>query len=154
MTLGVQIRNQHRMRTVLQTAFHLASGDFTSFLTAASSDGVSLDHQPAGGPTASTLSRARFKLDFFLMLARQHQWRGWLAHSDSIFDSQHPQSDLRQQPGLHGVSQSESESGSKLKSQSHSDFHPKLDAPHQKFDRRRTSRIVSIGAFACIHLHC
>ena len=155
------------MRTVLQTAFHLVTGDFTSYLTAASRDGVSLDHQPAGGPGASTLSRARFKLDLFLMLTRQRQWRGWLAHShsdsDSISDSQHPQSGVHQQSGLRLsqsacqqpglLPQSQSESQSNLNLQSDSDSHPKFDASasYQKFDhRRRESRIVSIGAFACI----
>ena len=87
----MQIRSQHRLRTVLKTAFHLVTGDFTAYVTNASRDGVSLDHQPAGGPSATTLSRSRFKLDLFLMLTRQHQWRQWLmAHP------QHPQPNVLQ----------------------------------------------------------
>ena len=144
--LGMQIRSQHRLRSVLKTAFHLVTGDFTAYVTTASRDGVSLDHQPAGGPSATTLSRSRFKLDLFLMLTRQHQWRQWLMahpqhpqpnvlqHADSNPD---PDPDVSQQSGLqHPLPQSQSES--------QSDSYPKFGT------RRTSSRIVSIGAFACI----
>ena len=49
MALGVQLRSQRRLRTVLQTASHVASGDFSDFLAAVSGDGVSFDTMPRGG---------------------------------------------------------------------------------------------------------
>ena len=57
MALEVQLRSQRRLRTVLQTASHVASGDFSDFLAAVSGDGVSFDTMPRGGPGASTLAR-------------------------------------------------------------------------------------------------
>lgn len=96
MALGVQLRSQRRLRTVLQTASHVASGDFSDFLAAVSGDGVSFDTMPRGGPGASTLARARFKMDFFLMLARQHQWKIWCSESQS--QSSQPQPRLSQSP--------------------------------------------------------
>ena len=96
MALGVQLRSQRRLRTVLQTASHVASGELSDFLAAVSGDGVSFDTMPRGGPGASTLARARFKMDFFLMLARQHQWKIWCSESQS--QSSQPQPRLSQSP--------------------------------------------------------
>ena len=50
------------------------TGDIGSFL-ARSSDGVDVDDaEHRLGPSASTLSRARYKLDAMLMLSRRYQW--------------------------------------------------------------------------------
>ena len=85
MALEVQLRSQRRLRTVLQTASHVASGDFSDFLAAVSGDGVSFDTMPRGGPGASTLARARFKMDSFSRLPGSISGKfGVLSHSHSL----------------------------------------------------------------------
>lgn len=49
MTVGINLRNQHRIGTVLQTAFHLISGNFGDFLTTISKDGVNLENSQCWG---------------------------------------------------------------------------------------------------------
>lgn len=44
MTVGIQLRNQKQLGFVLQTCFHLISGNFADFLSTVSKDGVNLEH--------------------------------------------------------------------------------------------------------------
>lgn len=77
LTVGLHVRDASRLTLVLQSAFHLLSGDFQDFMGTISADGVRRTSGGGGGPSASTLSRGRFKLDAFLMALRRHQWRMW-----------------------------------------------------------------------------
>jgi len=43
LALSIHLRNSKRMKIVLQTAFHLASGSFADYLATASADGMTLD---------------------------------------------------------------------------------------------------------------
>lgn len=77
LTVGIHVRDASRLTLVLQSAFHLLSGDLADFMGTISADGVRRTSGGGGGPSASTLSRGRFKLDTFLMALRRHQWRMW-----------------------------------------------------------------------------
>ena len=104
MTIGVNLRDQRRLTLVIESAYHLCCGDFQDFLQSISSDGISRNRGGAegksgwnhilkflhcslamasailtgeAGPSASTMSRARYRLDAFMMLLRQQQWANW-----------------------------------------------------------------------------
>ena len=79
MTVSVHVRNQHRTAYILETAFRLMSGDFGDYMASITRDGVhqNADRDTTGGPSGSTLSRARYKMDAFLMGLRRYQWNTW-----------------------------------------------------------------------------
>ena len=100
MSVGIHLRSQKRMSFVIDACYHMTCGDFEDFLHVVSADGVQMLSNKGGRtwlsrvttvrdwatattfpdlgtrtPSPSTLSRARFKLDAFLMLVRRQQWK-------------------------------------------------------------------------------
>ena len=79
LTLGVHLRNQKRLKTVLQTAYHLATGNFSDYIMQQSSDGVFQSF--SGGGSGGLLSLAPMKT------RRTHfdfDWPVWLSLASGV----------------------------------------------------------------------